>query len=56
METLLTDPNPFVEWLWTEPSWIHLTHGDMLLLGGLIGTGVIVGIINWIRTGENGFF
>jgi len=53
---MLENPGPLLSWLWTEPSWIHLSHGDMLVIGSLIVFGTILGIINKIRTGESGFF
>ena len=56
LERMLDNPSPFLQWCWTEPSWIHLSYGDMLVLGSVITFGLIVGIVNKIRTGDSGFF
>lgn len=39
-----------------SPSFFNMSYGGIIALGSLILTGVIVGIINKIKTGENGFF
>ena len=56
LQRLLENPPAFLQWCWIEPSWINLSYGDMLILGSLIGFGIIVGVINKIRTGDSGFF
>jgi len=56
LENLLENPSPFFQWLWTEPSWINMSNGDLLVLGTLIGSALILGVVNRIRTGESGFF
>jgi len=42
-------------WLDTTPSWINLTHGGMLILGGIIAATIIIGIYNKVTTGDSGF-
>jgi len=44
-------------WLWDcGPSWIHLPHGAVILLGSLLGTIVGIELVQWLRKRESVFF
>jgi len=56
LENLVENPSPFFQWLWTEPSWISLSHGEILVLGGLIGSAILIELVSHLRGKGSIFF